>query len=513
MSSVVLTIFALIGVPLFAIFGAASLYLYAQHDMPPLAMLAEYYRLASQPVLLTIPLFTFAGYLLAESNAPTRIVNVAKSLLGWMPGGLAIVTIVSCAFFTAFTGASGVTIIALGGLLYPILIQEKYSDKFSMGLVTSCGSLGLLFAPSLPLILYGLIGKVSIDQLFIAGLIPGLLIMIILVQYSGHVQLIKDETDRSFKTHLKVFFKMAGYSLLLELAIGILAITCYGFYLGLFKLETAIFHSVSAVFVIVQLFTAFMFSIVILKKRWPENAILKSLYEAWWEIPLPIIILVGIYGGFITASEAAAVAAFYVLIVEVFIYKDIKIFQDVPRIAKESMMLVGGIMIILGVAMGMTNLLVDQQIPDLIFSHVEPIIQLGWLQSFVSQGTFETIQSYVPPKLMFLIILNVFLIVVGMMMDIFSAIVVVVPIITPIALKYGVDPVHLAIVFLANLEIGYITPPVGLNLFISSFRFNRPVFELYRIAVPYLILLGIALILITYFPIFSLGLLQYLGLK
>lgn len=412
-------IFALLGVPLFAIFGGVALYSYAQNGLNPMAIISEYYRLASQPVLLTIPLFTLAGYMLAESRAPTRLVNVARASLGWLPGGLAIVTIFSCAFFTAFTGASGVTIIALGGLLYPILRKENYSDSFSMGLVTSCGSLGLLFPPSLPLILYGLIGKVSIDQLFIAGIIPGVIIMLVLSAYAFH------KAPRTEMTRVP------------------------------FSLKN----------------------------------LLRAVREAIWELPLPALILLGIYGGFITVSEAAAVTAFYVFLIEVFVYRDLSLFRDIPKIIREAMLLVGGILIILGVAMGLTNFLIDQEVPFRIFAWISPFIHSKW---------------------MFLIALNIFLLIVGCMMDIFSAVIVVVPIITPIALKYGVDPVHLAIVFLTNLEIGYLTPPVGLNLFISSFRFKRSVFELYRVAVPFLILLLLALLIITYVPFFSTALLNWL---
>lgn len=413
-------VFALLGVPLFAVFGGLALFQYSQAGLSPVAMMSEYYKLASQPVLITIPLFTFAGYLLAESGAPHRLVKVSKALVGWMPGGLAVVTILSCAFFTAFTGASGVTIIALGGLLYPILMEEGYGDQFSMGLVTCCGSVGLLLAPSLPLILYGLIGNVSIDKLFIAGLAPCFVIIALLSIYSARVG------KRRKVARVPFTF---------------------------------------------------------------QN-VLASVRAAAWELPLPAIILVGIYGGFITASEAAAVTAFYVLFIEVFIYRDLKL-SAIPRIIRESMMLVGGILIILGVAMGLTNFMIDQQVPDALFNWV---------------------RGYITSKYMFLVVLNLFLLVVGCLMDIFSAIIVVVPIIMPIAKNYGVDPIHLAMIFLTNLEIGYLTPPVGLNLFISSFRFNRPVVELYRVSLPFLVLLVISLLIITYVPWLSTGLLTALGM-
>lgn len=413
---ILFAVVALLGAPLFAIFGGLALYQYLANGLFPVAILSEYYKLASQPVLLTIPLFTFAGYLLAESNAPHRLVKVSKALIGWMPGGLAVVTIFSCAFFTAFTGASGVTIIALGGLMYPILMNDRYGDKFSMGLVTCCGSVGLLFAPSLPLILYGLIGNVSIDQLFIAGLIPSLVIIFILSAYSAFV----GNTQKVSRVPFEA------------------------------------------------------------------KNIVTAVREAIWELPLPFFILFGIYGGFITASEAAAVTAFYVLLVEVGIYRDVKI-ADISRIIKESMMLVGGILIILGVAMGLTNFMIDQQVPDMLFD---------WVSRFITS------------KWMFLVVLNLFLLVVGCLMDIFSAIIVVLPLIMPIANKYGVHPIHLAMIFLTNLEIGYLTPPVGLNLFISSFRFKRPVVELYKISFPFLGLLFLALLVITYVPWLSLVLLD-----
>lgn len=418
----VFLIFALLGAPLFIIFGAIALYSFYSADIDTSAIMIEFYRMAAAPTLITIPLFTFAGYMMAESNTPKRLVNVAQALVGWLPGGLAIVTLIACAFFTAFTGASGVTIIALGGLLYPILVKEKYDKDFSMGLVTSCGSLGLLFPPSLPLILYGLIAKVSIDKLFLAGIIPGTLLIVALSIYS------------------------------------------------IFKGKKS---NVSRV---------------------PFNLgnIFKSIKEAFWELPLPFIILFGIYGGIITTSEAAAVTALYIFVVEVFIYKDIHLTKDLPRIIHESMVMVGGILIILGVALGMTSYIVDADVPTRIF---------------------EWVSVYIDSKIMFLIVLNIFLLVVGCLMDIFSAIIVVVPIITPIAYKYGVDPVHLGIIFLTNLEIGYLTPPVGLNLFISSFRFKRPIFELYRVAIPYLVILTICLLIITYVPELSLFLLDVFGVE
>jgi tripartite ATP-independent transporter DctM subunit len=416
----VLMALALFGTSLFVIIAAVALIAFFFIDIDSSAVIIELYRLASQPVLLAIPLFTFAGYLLAESKTPERLVGLARAFFGWLPGGLGIVTLVSCAIFTAFTGASGVTIIALGGLLYPVLQQEKYPEKFNLGILTASGNLGLLFPPSLPIILYGLIAETSIDKLFIAGIIPGLLMVFLLSIYSvNRMRLVKADVE------------------------------------------------------------AFSF-----KKAW------LAVKNAAWEIPLPFIILVGIYGGFFTATEAAAVTAFYVLIVEVFIYRDISLTRDLPKVIKDSMILVGGILVILSAALGLANYMIYEQIPMQI---------LDWMKTFITS------------KVAFLLVLNVFLLVVGALMDIFSAILVVVPLITPIALNFGIDPVHLGVIFLANLGIGYSTPPVGMNLFIASFRFEKPILKLYVATIPFLIILLIALGLITYIPELSLWLVELMG--
>lgn len=480
---ILFVIVALLGAPLFAIFGGLALHQYLANDLFPVAMLSEYYKLASQPVLLTIPLFTFAGYLLAESKAPERLVNLSHEFFGWMPGGLAVVTIISCAFFTAFTGASGVTIIALGGLMYPLLMKDNYGDKFAMGLVTCCGSVGLLFAPSLPLILYGLIGSVNIDSLFIAGILPSLVIILILVVYGSYLKKRSELAAEGTVSHPASILASILFSILLL----ILAMSAAGVvFAGTYWLYQVLFPGIGFSQFVISLTLKFMASVIVLKKIMPNNRYVKVLRAALWEIPLPILILVSIYGGYITASETAAVTAFYVLIAEVFIYRDVKL-AAIPRIITESMMLVGGILIILGVAMGLTNFMIDQQVPDMLFD---------WVNRFITS------------KAMFLIVLNLFLLVVGCLMDIFSAIIVVLPLIIPIARKYGVNDIHLAMIFLTNLEIGYLTPPVGMNLFISSFRFKRPVVELYKISLPFLILLLVALMVITYVPWLSTGLLE-----
>jgi len=407
---------ALFGMPLFTVLGTIALVLFWQAGIDISAVGISMYTLAHSPLLVAIPLFTFAGYLFAYSKAPDRLVTLSRALF---PGGLAVVALASCAVFTAFTGASGVTIIAMGGLLLPALTMDGYNRRFNLGLLTASGSLGLLFPPSLPLILYGYVASVSIDKLFLAGLLPGLFLVLVL--------------------------------------------SAYGVWQG--RKDGVVRQKISA------------------------TAALSALRGAAWEAPLPILILGGIYSGVITVMEAAALTAGYVFIVEVFIYKDIKL-RDVPSIVGESMTLVGGILIILACALGLTNYLVDAEVPMLL---------LDWMQ------------QYIDSKYTFLLLLNIFLLVVGCLMDIFSALIVVVPLIVPVALGFGVDPVHLGIIFLTNLEIGYITPPVGLNLFISSYRFKEPVVSLYLASLPFLLLLLGALLVITYIPAISLFLVNLVG--
>lgn len=404
------------GAPLFSIFGAASLLGFYTVDIDTSAIIIQMTQLVSAPALVAIPLFTFAGYIMAESKMPERLVNVSQALLGWLPGGLALMALFACSFFTAFTGASGVTIIALGGLLYPILVKRGYPENFSLGIVTCGGSLGLLFPPSLPIILYGMIAGVDVDKLFMAGLLPGIILILMLAGYSAYA---------GRKTMLRVPFS--------------------------------------------------------LKKS------LKALKAAAWEIPLPFLILVGVYGGYTTASEAAAVCAFYILIVEVFIYKDLNISKDIPRIMRDSMVLVGGILIIVAVALGFTNFLIDQEVPMKIFALT---------------------RHYITSPYMFLLILDLFLLIVGCLLDIFSAIIVIVPIIIPVAMGYDISPIHLGIIFLANMEIGYLTPPFGLNLFLSSYRFKVPIAKVFKDSLPFVIILLIALVIITYVPHLSLFLVE-----
>lgn len=410
--SLILIGLAVFGAPLFAVIAASAMLGYYKEGIDLMAISIEILGIASMPFLSAIPLFTFAGYLLSESNAPKRLVRLTGALLGWMPGGLALVALAACAFFTAFTGASGVTIIALGAILYPALKQDGYPEKFNLGLVTTSGSLGLLFAPSLPLILYGVIAEVSIDNLFRAGILPGLLMLLMLSGYSMWVSRANTKPLTPFN-----FKELAG-----------------------------------------------------------------ALRESMWELPLPIVVLGGIYSGFFAVSEAAAVTALYVLIVEVAILREIRL-KDLPRVMRESMLLVGGILIILGVSLASTNYMIDAEVPQTLLAYVA--------EQVTSQASF-------------LILLLLFLLVLGAILDIFSAIVLVVPLILPIAAQYNVDPVHLGIVFLSAMQLGYLTPPVGLNLFIASYRFNKPIMSVYAATLPFLLMLMVSVLIITYWPALSL---------
>lgn len=410
---ILLIVIALLGAPLFSVLAAGALVASQALELSPDLLFIEMNRLAASPNMIALPLFILAGVIMSAGGAAQRLVVFFRAALGWLPGGLAIVAIGACAFFTMFSGASGVTILALGGLLYPILQKEGYRNNFSLGLLTTSGSLGLLFPPSLAILVFGIVAGVSIENLFMAGIVPGLLLMLMLAIYSmfvGH----QDSVAR----------------------------------------------------------TPFQLSLL-----------LRSARACLWDLLLPVAIIVGIFGGFVSIMEAAAVTAGYVLLVETLIYREINLRTQFVALLTEASLLFGSLLIILLIALGLTNLLIDAQIPMKMLAFLE---------------------QHIDSKLQFLLLLNLFLLLVGAMMDIFSALVVVVPIILPIALRYGIDPVHLGIIFLANLEIGYSTPPVGINLFIASQRFGQPVIKLFKSTLPFLLLMFVWLLIVTYVPALSL---------
>jgi C4-dicarboxylate transporter, DctM subunit len=412
--AVILVIAVVLGAPIFTVLGGLGLLLFFGQNTPIASVPAETYRIVSSTILPTIPLFTLAGYILAEGGASKRFIRLFNAWFGWMPGGLAIAAILVCTFFTTFTGASGVTILAMGGLLYPILVNSGYSKKFTIGLLTATGSLGLLFPPSLPVILYGVQSRTNILDLFKAGILPGVILVLFVTGFAVY------EGAKS---------KVKAYP---------------------FKHKEAF----------------------------------NALWETKWEAVIPLLVLYLLFGGVATVVEAAAITAIYAFIVEVFIYKDIHITRDMPKVLLKCTILVGGVLTILGCAMGFTNYIVDAEIPMKI-----------------ADWTFAHVHS----QILFLLILNLVLLVVGCLMDIFSAIVVVVPLLLPIAQKFGVSPVHLGIIFIANLELGYLTPPVGMNLFLSAYRFEKTVGEVTRSSFKFLLLLLIAVILITYAPFLTEG--------
>lgn len=414
--AILVAVLALLGTPLFAVMGGSSELLWLLHDNPALRFLrfiapnVMEERFAGSPILVTIPLFTFTGYMMAESKAPDRIVRASSAFFGWMPGGLAMVCIVASAFFTTLTGGSGVTIVAIGGLLYPALKKQGYPDNYSLGLVTTGGSLGLLLPPSLPILVYALVAGIDFNEAFKAGLIPGILIMALLAVHAAYVG-IKYKIPRS-KPNLR---EMAS-----------------------------------------------------------------ALWLLKWELGAPVVILGGLATGLTSIDESAAIAAVYTIIVEVFIHNDLSLKKDLPRVAKSSMALAGAIILILAMANALINFVIDQRVPGRV------------LEALLSLGLTQTWQ--------FLVVLNVFLLVIGMLMEGFSAILVAVPLILPFAARFGLHPFHLAMMFLLNLEIAYCAPPLGLNLFISSFRFERPLVSLYRIVLPFTGILAIGLFLVMYVP-------------
>lgn len=491
---------ALAGLPLFLVLGALALLGYLSSGQSlELFFAANIRPVATNPVFLAIPLFTLAGYIMAESGTPSRIVRLSRAAVGWIPGGLAIVALVACAGFTAFTGASGVTIVALGGLLMPALLKDGYPERFTLGLLTTGGSRGLLFPPSLPLIVYAMIAGLALEGASQWQGAPESA-QVTQAPQKGEVEATLDEEiDRLLEEKHEKQENEEDVSLDSELA----ALASQGQESAKSETKQPMQVSVDRLFVAGAVPGAFALFLVVLyamflgvKKGVPRvqfsfGELARAIYSAAWEVPVPLIVVVGIYGGFFTAMDAAAIVAAYVLIVEVFIYRDIKV-SDIPRIFRESMVLVGGILLILMSALALTNWFIDREVP---------------------QRLFEIIRASIKSPFTFLLLLNIFLLIVGCLMDIFSAILVVVPIITPIALHFGIDPVHLGIVFLTNLEIGYSTPPVGVNLFVGSLAFRRPVIELYKASLPFLGLALLALVAITYWPDLSLFLVRLTGVE
>lgn len=416
----VIVLAALIGAPVFVAMGGIALVLFFKDGVPVSAVTADIYRLMVSPTLPAVPLLTACGYVMAESNASQRLVRFFRALFGWMPGGVAVLVAAVCALFTTFTGGSGVTIMALGGLLLPILLKDGYPEGFSLGLVTASGSLGLLLPPSLPVILYAVVANVPADSLYLAGLVPGILLIVIVALY-GMSMGRRSQAPRQ------------------------------AFVLG---------------------------------------EALQSGWDAKWELSVPFVVVVLFATGLTTMVEAAAVAFAYAIVVECFITRDIHPFRDLPGVLVKASVLCGSVLILLSSALGLTSWLVDAQIPDLLL---------------------QTVQRYIHSQHLFLLVLNVVLLVLGSVLEIYSAIVILAPLVAPIGAAFGVDPVHLGVVFLANLELGFLFPPAGLNLFLSSSRFGKPLPQLYRHVVPFLFILGAGTLLITYLPQMTVGVLHLLG--
>ena len=417
---VALMLFAFAGMPLFAVLGGAGLVLLHSASIPLASLSAEAYRTFTHPVLPSIPLFALAGSILAAGGAPQRLVRVVKAWTSWLPGGIAISTVCVSALFTAVTGASGVTILALGGMLLPVLIASQYRQRFSMGLLTASGSVGLLFPPSLPVILYGVYGHVPIDKMFMGALLPGILLILFLAVFSiyqDHAGLISRQT---------------------------------------FDLREA----------------------------------LRATYAAKGDLLLPALVIFGLFSGIFTLVETAAFVAVWAVLLETIIHRQIPIRTELPKTLVESCNLTGALLIVMGVASGLVSYLVDEQIP---------------------LHAIDLVQSAIHSKWVFLIILNLVLLLVGALMDIYTAIVVVVPLIVPLGVAYGIDPVQLGIIFLANLELGYLTPPVGMNLFFSSLRFKKPLLGVWKTVTPFLLVFAIWVLLITYVPLLTVDVAAYLS--
>jgi tripartite ATP-independent transporter DctM subunit len=411
---------AALGSPVFATLGGLAVVLFWSDGLPLASIPLDHYRVVVNPSLPMIPLFTLAGYFLAEGGAPRRLIRVCQALFGGLRAGPALVTVLACAFFTSFSGASGVTLIALGGMLMPLLRSAGYTEKNALGLLAGAGSLGGLLPPGLPLVLYALVAKVAIEDMFLAGLLPGLLMLALIAVWGA------SRAPRAAAAARGIDWREARAALL----------------------------------------------------------------EAKWELGLPLVAFAGLFAGYATPVEAAALTALYAFVVEVLVYRDLDLRRDVPRVIAECGLLVGGVLLILGVALGFNNYLIDARVPERLVDWVTGALDSRWA---------------------FLIALNLFLLAAGCLLDIFSATVVLVPLLLPLAAAFGVDPLHLGIVFLVNMELGYLTPPVGMNLFFAAYRFGKPLPEVFRAALPALAMLAPAVLLVTFVPWLATGLPQLLG--
>jgi tripartite ATP-independent transporter DctM subunit len=412
-ASLVIVLGLMLGLPIFAAIGGLALLFFWSEGIPAASVPGEAYRLTASPMLPAVPLFTLAGYILSEGGASRRLLRLLTAFVGWMPGGLAVATTLVLAFFTPLTGASGVTILSMGGLLLPVLVRAKYPERPSIGLVTVSGSIGLLLPPSLPVILYGVTSSVSIKELFIGGAVPGLLLILLVAAWGVRVGTRSEAVRTPFDVR-----EARG-----------------------------------------------------------------ALWEAKWELLLPVAIMGSYFGGLATLVEAAALSVVLALLLECVIHRELSLVRDIPKVFVECATLVGGFLIILGAALAFTTHLILAEVP---------------------MHALALVQTYIESPLVFLLALNVFLLIVGGLMDIYSAIFVVVPLITPMAAAYGIDPLHLGIIFLANLELGYLTPPMGENLFLSAYRFDQPLPTLFRSTLPFWVLLLIGVLLITYVPALTL---------
>jgi tripartite ATP-independent transporter DctM subunit len=406
----------LLGSPVFIAMGGLAMLLFFSAGTPIASVPVETYRLVASSTLPAIPLLTAAGFVLAEGGASRRLLRLARAVLGWAPGGLAFMVVIVLAGFTAFTGGSGVTILALGGLVLPMLVEEGYGEGFSLGLVTSSGSLGLLFPPSLPVILYAVVAGASVENLFIAGLVPGLL-MVVLVAFMGMVVGVRKGAPR--------------------------------------------------------------------QPLQPGEAV-RALWTAKWELAIPTLVVSAVFTGFATLVEAAALALILAIVSQAAVFRDLRLRHELPDVLVRGSALVGAVILLLGMAMGLTSYLVDAEVPAAV---------LTWTKAHIHSPT------------VFLLVLNAVLLVLGSILEIYSAVIILAPLLAPLALAYGIDPLHLGIVFLANLELGFLFPPMGLNLILASTRFGQPLTRLWRVTLPFLLVRAVGVLLVTYLPAITTGVL------